>query len=112
MGTKSGRVGGAAGGYAIKGRFCCGGIWLDHDEFEKIITYLEKLVVTETASEYEKDVLEQMREVFASNEDKISEVKDFLAVTKLFEERLMAEHQSLANIITRVNVGWATLTGL
>lgn len=90
----------------------CGGIWLDHDEFKKIISYLEKLVITETASQYERDVLEQLREVFVGHENKISELKDFFAVTKLFEMRLMVEHQRLANVIMGVNIEWATLTGL
>lgn len=70
----------------------CQGVWLDKNEFEKIIRYLHKEIYSETAKEYSVDLLKQLLEIGTGNESKLSEVKDFLAVLRLFEERLAVEH--------------------
>lgn len=70
----------------------CEGIWLDHDEFKKIIDYLEKIVVTDTSGDYAKETLNAFVEILNGPEDSASEIKDFLSVLKLADMRLGAEH--------------------
>lgn len=82
----------------------CEGVWLDKGEFQKIIAYLEKLIISESASEYAKDVLQQFREIANGNEDMIREIKDFLAVLKLFEMRLVAEHPKVSEMIQAISI--------
>ena len=82
----------------------CKGIWLDNKEFEKIISYLENLINTRTASQYSKDVLKELLEIGTGEKDKISEIRDFLAVLKLFEIRLAVEHSKIFEIISNIPV--------
>ncbi len=80
----------------------CEGVWLDHGEFEKIIKYLEKIIITESSSEYAKDVLKQFLEIATGSESKASEVKDFLVVLKLLEQRTAAENPKIANLLNKI----------
>ena len=73
----------------------CKGIWLNHGEFEAIVKYLENIVMTKTASEYAKDVFKQFLEIATGPESKLSEVRDFLAVLKLLELRLVVENPKI-----------------
>ena len=63
----------------------CEGVWLSHGELARIIRYLERVVVTESASEYAKETFRQFVGIFRSKEGLMSEVKDFLAVLYLLE---------------------------
>lgn len=58
----------------------CEGVWLDSDEFEKIIKYLEHIVILQPASQYAKDTLKEFSEILTGPENRISEIKDFFAV--------------------------------
>lgn len=78
----------------------CHGVWLDHNEFKKIVQYLENVVVSKSASEYAGDMAKQLQEVFTGQESKTSEMKDFLAVVRLFDQRLLAENHWISDIIT------------
>lgn len=84
----------------------CNGVWLDKTEFEKIITYLKKRVVNESSSDYAKATIKEFEEIFTGPESKSSEIKDFLAVTKLFQLRLEAEHPWVATISNDIYKFW------
>lgn len=84
----------------------CRGIWLDKKEFEKIIKYLETKVVSEPASEYRKLVLRELREILTGPEDPISEIRDFFAVLRLFEIRLIVEHPWTADFYLKFYKYW------
>lgn len=84
----------------------CKGVWLDHEEFEKIIKYLEKVVISTPASEYTKYVLKEFEEIFTGPENKISEIKDLLAVMKLFEIRLAVENPWVIELSNKINKYW------
>jgi Zn-finger nucleic acid-binding protein len=73
----------------------CHGTWLDREEFEKIIKYLEDKVVSETSGEYAKDLVHQFTQILTGPTHLASEVKDFMAVLRLFEKRLEAEHPNI-----------------
>ncbi len=76
------------------------GVWLDKGEFQKIIHYLEGRLVREPSGELAKDMVKQFEEIATGPEGAISELKDFLAVTKLYEMRLTAEHPWLDSVLT------------
>lgn len=84
----------------------CRGIWLDHGEFQAIIRYLETIVATEGASEYTKDVFRQFLQIPTGPKGPISEVRDFLVVLKLLEERMMVEHPALAEAAQKMYQYW------
>jgi len=81
----------------------CKGVWLDHDEFEKIIKYLENLVISKPASEYAKDTLKEFSEILTGPENRISEIKDFLSVLWFFQLRLAVENPWTIELSDKIN---------
>lgn len=78
----------------------CHGIFLDKDEFEKIIKFLENEVVENTSGDWAKEALNQFGEIFNAEDMKASEFKDLLTVLKLGETRLSAEHEKITAVLT------------
>ena len=68
------------------------GVWLDRREFQKIITYLDSFLNKKTSSSYASDMAKEFEEIARGSESKISEIQDFLALSRLYEMRLIAEH--------------------
>lgn len=84
----------------------CHGVWLDNKEFEKIIKYLENIVVSQSASEYLKDATKEFEEIFTGPENRISEIKDFLAVMKLYQLRLSVENPWTIKLSEAIDKYW------
>jgi len=80
----------------------CEGIWLHDGEFKKIITFLENIITTESASAYVVDSLKQFLEIVTGPEDRISEVKDFLVILKLLKLRAAVEHSKIAATTNKI----------
>lgn len=78
----------------------CEGVWLDHDEFEKIIDYLENIVTSNTSGDYTKEMLKEFGQILSGEELKASEFKDLLTVLKLAETRLGVEHEKITAVLT------------
>ena len=78
----------------------CHGIFLDKDEFEKIIKFLESEVVENTSGDWAKEALSQFGQILDGEEMKASEFKDLLTVLKLGETRLSAEHEKITAVLT------------
>lgn len=70
----------------------CQGVWLDKDEFIKIIKSLEKRIYQETATQYSIDAFKKLLEIPQEPTHIVSEIQDFLVIMKLFEERFTIEH--------------------
>lgn len=68
------------------------GEWLDAKEFDNIIEFLNNLTITMPSSEYTKSTIEELKEIVTGDESTVSEVKDFLAVFRLYQYRLAAEN--------------------
>lgn len=83
-------------GVAIDKCSRCRGVWLHHGEFEKIVEYLENKILNEPASEYARDTVKQLIEIFNDPPHVGLEIKDFFVVLKLLEERFGAEHPRIA----------------
>jgi len=80
----------------------CAGIWLEDGEFKKIITYLENLITSESATEYVVDSIKKFFEIIAGSENKVSEVKDFLVILKLLKLRAAVEHTKIAATTNKI----------
>lgn len=78
----------------------CHGIFLDSNEFDKIINYLENEVVSTTSGEYAQEMLTEFKGILSGEELKASEFKDLLTIAKLGETRLSAEHEKITAILT------------
>lgn len=77
----------------------CSGVFLDSSEFEKILTYLKRIVSSESSSELAEDWKRQAVEVLVGPKKESEEVKDLMAVTRLLEERWFAEHPTIERIL-------------
>lgn len=80
----------------------CHGIWLDRDEFAKIVSHLEAKVDSETAGELSKEAGRALGQVFVGPEGPVSETRDLVAVLRLLRKRLEAEHAGLSGIIDQL----------
>jgi Zn-finger nucleic acid-binding protein len=80
----------------------CHGVWLRHQEFEKIVDYLDGIVSTKTASEYAEEARKEFAEIFAGPEGLISEIRDYLAVLRLLRLRVAVENPRIADAVDRI----------
>lgn len=78
----------------------CHGIFLDKDEFEKIIKFLENEVAENTSEDWAKEALNQFGQILDGEDTKASEFKDLFTVLKLGETRLSAEHEKITAVLT------------
>ncbi len=84
----------------------CYGVWLDDEEFKKIISYLDNLVIKKDSSEYLKSTVEELREILSGPKDLVSEIKDFLTVVNLLQKRIQAQHPKIAEIAMTFTRAW------
>ncbi len=77
----------------------CKGVWLDHNEYERIIAYLEEMVNAHSAGDYLKDVRDEFLEIFVGPEGPLSEMSDLGRVLYLLQMRFAIEHPNLAAIV-------------
>ena len=75
------------------------GIWLDKGEFQAILSALEEEVTQKDVGEYVSASLAEAAELVTGDEGFVSEWKDFLAVTRLLQYRVLAENPRLAQLI-------------
>jgi len=81
----------------------CNGIWLDKNEFEKIIKYVNRESDLEILRNYTKNLIEEGKEVFSGPESVESEIGDLLLLAKMFRYKFMAQNPILTKIImTRI----------
>lgn len=78
----------------------CGGVWLDKDEFKKIIDYLKNKADYELLYNYAKNLVRETKEIFAGPESVKSEAIDLLVLVKLLKYKLMVQHPELVKLIS------------
>jgi Zn-finger nucleic acid-binding protein len=78
----------------------CHGIFLEKDEFENIIKFLENEVVENTSADWAQQALSQFGEILNGEDMKSSEFKDLFTVLKLGETRLSAENEKITAVLT------------
>ena len=77
----------------------CEGVWLDPGEFPKIIQYIENVINSETARDYSIDTFNQFIKVITGSGNVGAEIKDLMALVKLLEMRIAAEHPKFSETI-------------
>lgn len=77
----------------------CQGIWLDKNEYERIIAFLKRRIFREEASQYLNHLKDQIKEIINGPEDKISELSDAYLVFRLFENRIVSQWPRIEEII-------------
>lgn len=92
------------GDAAVEIDYCpsCQGIWLDKNEFKKIIESLEQELVSKKFSEYIKASIEEAREIITGPESYMSEWKDFVTILRMMQYRMFVENQKLLDTVTIV----------
>jgi len=80
----------------------CHGVWLSHQQFERIVDYLDRIVSGTTASEYAKEARKELAEIFTGPEGPLSEIRDYLAVLHLLRLRVAVEHPKIAHAVDRI----------
>lgn len=73
----------------------CNGVWLEHDEFSKIITSLEKKTNELTSDEIKGDLKHELARLLEGTDDVGVELTELTTLLKLYEIRLNAEHPTL-----------------
>ena len=76
----------------------CKGMWLDKEEYDEVISYLEEKVDSSSASDYLKDIREELVEVLEARESPLTAMKDVGKVLYLLELRFAVEHPGLASL--------------
>ncbi len=77
----------------------CKGIWLEKNDFRKIIKHVKSKADYEVLNNYIKNLVSQTKEIFTGPESIKSEIIDLITLTKLLKYKLVAQHPIIANII-------------
>ena len=77
----------------------CKGIWLDRGEFKQIMIYLKTKLDYEILYNYNKNLRQELWEVFAGPEKFREELIDFLTLLKLFNYKFAVQHPFLTSLI-------------
>jgi len=78
----------------------CRGIWLDKDEFEKIVTVLKEEVNSETIPEYLNDLKDEVKEFAMHPSQAATELRHVIIIMKLLEYRFAAKHPEIIEMIS------------
>ena len=91
----------AYAGTGVSVDFCIDrhGVWLDKGEFQAIVEALDEEVTSKSISDYVAASLREAKEIFAGDEGFVSEWKDFLAVTRLLQYRVLVENPKVAELL-------------
>ena len=80
----------------------CKGVWLDADEFKKIIDALTEELLAKSVSEYVKASVEEAKEIIAGPERFISEWKDFLTVIRMLQYRILTKNPRVSKALADI----------
>ncbi len=77
----------------------CKGIWLERNDFKKIIKYVKNKAGYEVLNNYMKNLISQTKEIFIGPESIKSEMTDLLTLTKLLKYKLTAQYPILVKLL-------------
>ncbi len=77
----------------------CQGIWVDKDEYEKIVAFLKRMVFHEDAKEYLVHLEEQIKQIVTGPEGTVSEFLDAYMVFRLLENRVVSQWPRIEEIM-------------
>jgi Zn-finger nucleic acid-binding protein len=77
----------------------CQGIWLDKNEFEKIIEYVKGQADHHVLNDYFSSLAEETKEIFTGPKDFRSEVSDVLMLIDMFKYKFAVQHPKLLLVL-------------
>ncbi len=80
----------------------CRGVWLYHDEFEKILDYLSQLAANESSVDLAYESIHQLVDVVGHKKAVESGLQDFCVILKLMGTRIGLEHPQLAHTVDSI----------
>jgi Zn-finger nucleic acid-binding protein len=80
----------------------CKGVWLDTDEFKKIIDALIEELLTKSVHDYVRASVDEAKEIVAGPESAMSEWKDFLTVVRMLEYRILSKNPRVSKALTAI----------
>ena len=83
----------------------CNGIWLDKEEFEKIMVYVKNQSSYEVLNNYTKNLIQEGKEVVNGPESFKSELADVLMLTKLFQYKFATQHPGITTVLVNLPLG-------
>lgn len=82
----------------------CHGVWLDRDEFDDIIRYLEDEMVHETSADMKQKAAEEVKAVFHDkSKSTLSEILDAKSAISALISVSIFDHPKLANFLLQAN---------
>ena len=80
----------------------CKGVWVERNEFKKIIKYVKDKANYELLNNYAKNLISETKEIFIGPESIQSEVADLLVLTKLLKYKLLVQYPALIKIFSNM----------
>ena len=80
------------------------GVFLETGEFEMILKALEDEITAKNAPEYLRETLKEGRELIAGTEGSQHDWKDFTTVVRLFSQRFLVEHPTIARALAEFDL--------
>lgn len=77
----------------------CNGIWLDKNEFEKIMEYVKEQADYEILHNYVRNLIQEGKEIVTGSEGLKSELADVLLLVKLFQYKFLTQHPGLSQVL-------------
>jgi Zn-finger nucleic acid-binding protein len=82
----------------------CHGVWLDRDEFNDIVRYLEDEMVHETPAEIKKKAAQEVRDIFSDKpEGKLTEILAAKSAISALISASIFDHPKLASFLLQAN---------
>ncbi len=83
----------------------CRGIWLDANEYGKVLRYLERKVDSETVAGYLQDLRKEFADALSHPTRVASDLADMAKVLHLLELRFIVQHSGIAGALRSVSRG-------
>lgn len=80
----------------------CKGVWLDAQEFKKIVEALTEELLTKSVQDYVRASVEEAREIVTGPENFISEWKDLLTVVRMLEYRILTKNPRVSKALADI----------
>ena len=83
----------------------CRGIWLDAQEYAKILRYLEQKVDSETVAGYLRDLRKEFADALRHPSKAVSDLVDMAKILHLLELRFIIQHSDIAGALRTASRG-------
>lgn len=84
--------------------FCpgCRGVWLDADEFGKIVDSLTEELLSKDVPDYLRATVEEAKELVSGGDGLLSEWKDLTTVLRMLQYRILSENPKVGRLLAEL----------